>query len=103
MVCFAGGGVSCFFISCSHLVSIGKTLLSIAFLTRSAIPPQFHVGTSFVGRPFSQTHDVDKYEYLFNKRKLEGIKMPQQFPDYLAKSFEEYKNWQLYLKGVKPS
>ena len=103
MVCFAGGGVSCFFISCSHLVSIGKTLLSIAFLTRSAIPPQFHVGTSFVGRPFSQTHDVDKYEYLFNKRKLEGIKMPQQFSDYLAKSFEEYKNWQLYLKGVKPS
>ena len=74
MVCFAGGGVSCFFISCSHLVSIGKTLLSIAFLTRSAIPPQFHVGTSFVGRPFSQTHDVDKYEYLFNKRKPEGIK-----------------------------
>ena len=35
--CFTRGWVSCFFISSLHLVSIGKTLLSISFVRRPAI------------------------------------------------------------------
>ena len=63
--------------------------------------PQFRVGSTFMGRPSTQPHDVHEYEYLFNKPELEGIKMPLQFPDYLAKSLEEYKKLATLLEKSK--
>mgnify|MGYP007069654884 FL=1 len=53
---------------------------------------------SFVERPFSQPHDMDENEHLFNKSRLKGINMLLQFPSYLTKSLGQYKRSTTLLK-----